>query len=108
VTDRPGESAGRATSPGSQSVYRWRDANVAMRPGALLSYATIACRFGPCSDCGVDQTKELTKFGKPVTTSVNVRIPAPMVTEAKERASRAGVSLTQLMSTALAKYLDTK
>lgn len=56
----------------------------------------------------MEQIKEVTKFGKPVTTSLSIRIPSPMAVEAKERASRAGVSLTQLMSTALAKYLDTK
>jgi predicted DNA binding CopG/RHH family protein len=54
------------------------------------------------------QRMDTNRLGKPVTASVTARIPVLMVTQAKKRASRAGVSFSQILSTALARYLAQK
>jgi predicted DNA binding CopG/RHH family protein len=51
---------------------------------------------------------ETNRLGKPVTARVTVRIPASMVTETKARAGRAGLSVTEILNAALARYLTTQ
>jgi len=111
VADKPGESPSKAANPGSRPARCTAETDMETRPkfrvlqNRVLSFDVA---LGRVSLRLVNHSKDTTKFGKPVTSSVTVRIPTVTVAEARARAGRAGVSMTELLNTALARYLTQK